>query len=297
MNNQPLRNTDPAKVPEYDPDFERYVRDNPKVTYVHPDDSWPRAKLIRSFEALCGSERLDSVYRELKRDHPNPKDFFRAALGRARIETQLVPNRLPEVPTGRPLVIVANHPFGIVDGLVLIELALALRGDFRLVLNALLCQDGDLLPHFLPVDFSETRDAQKVNIRTKRLALDALDQDVPLILFPGGGVATANRLGFGRLVEFPWTTFVAKLVLQAQADVLPVYFPGRNSRLFHIASHIGEPLRLALLIHETLRKFETTLRLEVGPLLPHEQLAGMNRRELTEHLEGHCVKPAHRSAR
>ena len=85
-----------------------------------------------------------------------------------------------------------------------------MAGDFRVVINSLLCQDRDLAPYFLPIDFAGTREAERRNIRTKQLAGDALNDGIPLILFPSGTVSTATHRGFGPVKDTHWTTFAAK---------------------------------------------------------------------------------------
>ena len=130
-------------------------------------------------------------------------------------------------------------------------------------------EDRDLARHFLPIDFSGTRAAERRNVRAKQLASKALADGIPLVLFPSGTVSTANRLGFGPVREAAWTTFAAKLIRQHTPTVVPVYFHGQNSRPFHVASHIAEPLRMAMLMREALRRFGTTVALDIGkPNIP-----------------------------
>jgi putative hemolysin len=154
------------------------------------------------------------------------------------------------------------------------------------MLHALLCQDRQLAPYFLPIDFEANKNATRTNIRSKQLALDFLSQDVPILIFPSGMVSTASRMGFGPVTDGPWSTFAAKIIREAKATVVPFYFHGQNSRKFHIASHIAEPLRMALLVHEALNKFGQTLRVEIGEPLHWDQLAQScgSRNELTQFL-------------
>ena len=153
------------------------------------------------------------------------------------------------------------------------------------MLHALLCQDRDLAPYFLPIDFLPTREATKSNIRSKQLAVEHLRNNIPVLIFPSGMVSTADKFGFGQVVDAPWTTFAAKLVREAQATVVPVFFHGQNSRKFHLASHIAEPLRMALLVNEALRKFDQTIRVDLGDPIPWSQLADCESRQaLTEYL-------------
>ena len=100
-------------------------------------------------------------------------------------------------------------------------------------------------------------------------------------------VSTADRFGFGEVVDAPWTTFAAKLIKESQASVVPVFFHGQNSRKFHVASHIAEPLRMALLVHEALLKFGDSLKVDVGDVIPWTELEGLeDRQALTDYLYG-----------
>ena len=250
--------------PKLDPQFSDYVVDNPSLSYVQPDDSRLRKFIINSLELMMGREKLELVYRELKNKPFDIETFFGDAIETGKLNVNhrgILPS---EINVDGPLIFLANHPYGIVDGMVLCDIAARIRGDFRILLHSILCQDIDLAPYFLPVDFNETKAAMKTNIRTKQLALDALTKDVPLLLFPSGMVSTAKKFGFGSVEDAPWTTFAAKLVKQSKATVVPIYFHGRNSRTFHVASHIAESLRTGLLMHEAINKFGNRVDVAIG---------------------------------
>jgi putative hemolysin len=169
--------------------------------------------------------------------------------------------------------------------MTLCDMAIKARGEFRILIHAVLCQDRDLAPYFLPIDFKPTKAALKNNINAKKVAQECLAQDIPIIIFPSGFVSTANKRGFGEVVDAPWTTFAAKLIRDAQATVVPVFFHGRNSRRFHLASHIAEPLRMALLLNEALKQFGKEVKSEVGGPLDWQQLATFKTRQsLTDFL-------------
>ena len=115
--------------------------------------------------------------------------------------------------------------------------------------------------------------------------MEFLSQDVPVLIFPSGTVSTANKFGFGSVQDAPWTTFAAKIIREARATVVPIFFHGQNSRKFHVASHIAEPLRMAMLVHEALKKFGQTVKIEIGEPLKWEQLEDKgSRRQLTDYL-------------
>ncbi|MEM1261000.1 MAG: lysophospholipid acyltransferase family protein [Pseudomonadota bacterium] len=263
-----------------------YVVDDPRITYAQPSDSWLRRRLITSTEVLFGRRRVEQIYRDLKSREFDAGQFFGDALAAGGVRVNWHGAGLDDVPSTGPLVVLANHPFGVIDGLVLCDLAMRLRGNFRVMINAALCQDRDLAPYFLPIDFADTRQAVRTNLASKKLARDALAAGIPVLIFPAGGVSTATRrFGFGPVEELPWSTFVARLIRDSRAAVLPLHFHGRNSRKFHVASSIAEFLRMALLLAEVRNKLDTDIHVTVGELLPFEALQRLGgRRELTDFL-------------
>jgi len=268
-----------------DPQFVSYLREPPRLSYSQPDDSWLSRQLVESVEVLFGRRRVEAIYHELKSRSLEITQFFEAALTEARISLNYNQQALKQIPSQGPLMFVANHPFGVVDGLALCDLVVKQRGDFRIMLHALLCQDAELAPYFLPIDFKKSPQATRTNIRSKQLAFKALAADIPVIIFPSGMVSTAGRAGFGKVTDAPWTTFAAKIIREAHATVIPVYFHGQNSRKFHVASYLAEPLRMGLLIHEALKKFGHTLQMEIGAPLGWEALqVHDSRQKLTDFL-------------
>ena len=261
------------------------MRPVPRVSYAQPDDSFLTRTLISTIEVLFGRRRVEKKYRATKNMQVPAADFFGEALKQSRIDVAWHGFDLSQTPDG-PLVIVANHPFGVVDGLIICDLAARLRGNFKVLLHSGLCQDADLMPFFLPIDFGNTKAAISNNIKVKKVAKQSLRDGIPVVIFPAGMVATATeKFGFGQVQEYPWTKFAARLIQETQATALPVFFSGRNSRKFHLASKVAEPLRMALLIREALEKFGTTIDAVVGDPMPHYKLASFeSRTALTEFL-------------
>lgn len=268
-----------------DPAFEFYVRENPGLSYEDPASSWLARTLTRNLETLMGRPKLEGLYHQLKAQTPDAPCFFKEALKASQIRVNVDKSPLERIDTSKPLLFIANHPFGVLDGLVMCNLALELSGNFRVVINSLLCQDRELAEYFLPIDFSGTKEAAARNIRAKQLAIEALQNHIPLILFPSGMVSTADNFGFGKVYDGPWSTFVAKLATKVQPTIVPVYFEGQNSRPFHLASHIAEPLRMAMLLREALKRFGSEINLTIGePIAPQEYCNQSKRHELTQRL-------------
>jgi putative hemolysin len=180
--------------------------------------------------------------------------------------------------------VVANHPFGIGDGVALLALAETLGRPYRILINSDFLRVPEIRPHALPIDFSGTAEATETNLATRREARRLLKSGVTIVVFPAGGVATAEH-PFGKAEELPWKSFTARLIQLAHAAVLPVFFEGQNSALFHFVSRYSLTLRLALLVSEFRYCVGGTITAHVGDIVPFAKLEARNDRNgLTEEL-------------
>jgi len=257
----------------------------PELSYAN--ENQPRLKrwFIRSVEGLSGRERYARLY-DIWRNQIVPtgdRVFTRMLdlIGVGLIGAEDWP--VAAIPDG-PLVIVANHPFGIGDGIAVLSLAERLGRPFKVMINADLLKIREMEPYSLPVDFSETKEALKSNLAVRHEALKLLKDGTVIVVFPAGGVATAPK-GFGAAEDLPWKIFPARLVQEARANVIPMHFEGQNGRLFHLASRLSMTARISLLIHEFSRLSGRAIRVRVGPLIPHADLAIFgDRKALLGHL-------------
>lgn len=183
---------------QVDPQFEFYLRDNPGLSYADDSSPWLTRRVTRTFEKWLGRERLEAHYHALKNNHTSSQDFFRQALEISGVDLECDMSPLSKIPQNHPVIFIANHPFGVIDGLILCNIALRLNDNFRVVINSLLCQDRDLASHFLPIDFSGSKEASRRNIRAKQLANEALSAGIPLILFPSAWSRRPIVLALGR---------------------------------------------------------------------------------------------------
>jgi len=182
---------------------------------------------------------------------------------------------------GRPLLMIANHPFGMPDGVAALALAERIGRPVKILVHADLLRIPEMARFSLPIDFSETREAQQVNAASGREAIARLKSGETIMIFPAGGIATADW-PLGRASDLPWKTFVAKLVQKARADVVPLYFSGQNSWRFHAASQVSMFLRTSLILPEALRCLGRTIEVRVGATIPYEQMSAITcRNELT----------------
>ncbi|WP_244496219.1 1-acyl-sn-glycerol-3-phosphate acyltransferase [Aureimonas ureilytica] len=254
----------------------------PELSYARPHDRLARRLVIRSMEQAAGRQKLARLYalwRESARREPASR--FQAMLALMRIHLDISGTWPPAIAPGEPLVILANHPFGIGDGAALLALAERLGRPFRILVSNDLMRIEELAEFGLPISFEETREAQALNLQTRREAMRLLGQGVTIIIFPAGGVATAPKT-FGRAEDLPWKPFAARLVRMGRATVLPVHVEGQNGPLFHFVSPFSQTLRYGLLIGAFRRLYGRGITMRVGAPIRFE--AAPEGRELTEAL-------------
>jgi putative hemolysin len=273
------------------------------LTYASPRDPRWKRWAMHAIEDLSGRRSLLPIYRAWRTEVAGKSPRMMGELLSMIGTTLDINGGNPDartwpaaVPSGAPLVIVANHPFGIGDGIAILALTEQLGRPYRILMNSDFLKVPEIRHLALPIDFSETRDAIKTNVESRNAARRLLREGVTIVVFPAGGVATADHLA-GKAEELPWKTFTARLIQQAEAAVLPVYFEGQNGPLFHFASRYSLTVRLALMVSE-LRKFvKATVPVHVGAVVPFSALAcRTDRQALTHELYArvHQLAPASR---
>lgn len=254
-------------------------------SYADPDDPALKRALIRLIETLTGQPKLHAMYLDYTADPARYPDFWQAAMHYLNLGIMVDQTRLNAIPKDGPLVIVSNHPFGVIDGLVAGHLISQVRRDFKILTHSLLCRAPEAKPFLLPVDFAETKEALATNLETRKAARAHLEAGGCLVIFPAGGVSTTPTPFARQAQDVEWKSFVTRMVHQGRADVVPMFFEGQNSRPFQIVSHMSQTVRLALFFHEVSRRIGTQVAVKIGERLPYSELSRIvDRHELTETL-------------
>ena len=249
----------------------------PNLSYAAYFDHPVKRGMVRMIEKLSGQPRLQKLY-ETYRENLAHEPFFTAAVKLLELDAEFNTGRLAQIPATGPLVVVANHPFGVLDGLLISWLISLRRKDFKVLTNAVLDGAPEARNWLLPIDFNRTKEAQQTNIATRAESLQRLNNGECIIVFPAGGVST-SATPFGRAaIDDTWKPFTAKLITRSQASVTPIFFEGQNSRLFQWASHMAIELRLALIFREVKRRIGTAVPIHIGETLTPEDLAGAGKR-------------------
>ncbi len=248
--------------------------DEPPISYLDPAWSRTQRGVVRVVERLTGQRHLRAIYRSFRAEGGTPETFWSEMMRRSAIQLDFREEALALIPRTGRLLVVANHPYGLVDGFALCWLIKQVRPDFKLLINAVLVQAPETAPHLLPLDFSGTREGVEINIRSRAAARAHLEAEGALLVFPAGAIATApDRWGRRPALDGPWQPIVAQLMQRSRAPALPVFFEGQNSRLFQIVSHYSVTLRLALMAGEIRRRFGTSVAMHIGAPFAYDEVA------------------------
>ena len=259
-----------------------------EFSYASESHSLGRILAIRAVETMSGQPLLKKLYLDYQRENLPPESFWSEVINRLDLDIKIHAGALDNVPETGPLVVVANHPYGVLDGIAICWLVAQRRKDFKILINSVLCRAREMTDHVLPIDFEPTAEALEMNLQSRKQARDHLDAGGVVIVFPSGGIATTPKMFARQAAEEPWAPLVGQLVRRSKASVLPVYFDGQNSRLFQMASHVSYAMRVALIFHEVRRRIGTNLDVVIGDALDFEALEGhLPPKKLARHLQSH----------
>lgn len=250
------------------------VYDRRTLTYANSfDDRWT-SLAIKTIEWLTGKLtilRMVSKFEKNNAEYRGQK-FWRGALNTMGIDLETPQEQIDNIPADGPVVIVANHPHGMVDGMIFADLIGRRRLDYRILTRSVLTGLDEAATSFMiPVPFPHDPEAQRkmVDMRAKTMAF--LKEGGAVALFPSGVVMSSDSW-FGPAVEREWNVFTAQLIRRSGARVVPIYFPGSNSRWYQIACQISPILRQGLLLHEIVRSCNKPQAPVVGKPLTDEQM-------------------------
>ena len=243
------------------------------ISYAYSAQTRGGRAVIRALENATGRLNLMRRAAGYQAEVSQGADFWQVMVKRYGLSLEIVGGSLANLPMDGPLVVVSNHPYGILDGLMMGHiLSTARQGDFRILANDVFRKAEDLDRVILPLSFDETRDAMALNLETRKVSLDYLAQGGAIGIFPGGTVSTSAK-PFSKPLDPEWRSFTAKLIAKSGATVVPIYFEGANSRLWQIASHMHATLRLALLIKEFKRRTDEPVKVVIGTPIPADEIA------------------------
>ncbi|WP_245472072.1 lysophospholipid acyltransferase family protein [Rhizobium jaguaris] len=260
------------------------------LSYASDEDHIVKRMAIRNMEGALGRNAVEEVYERWRVDvHGFSQHPFGRLLEMCGIDFRINGEWPPhEIPEG-PIVMVANHPFGVADGMALGAIAEHFGRPYRVIVNERMMKVPEFRPYILPISFDETPEAMEINLSTRSEAIKLLRDGVTIGIFPSGGVATAPR-GFGPAEELPWKMFFPKLIQMGRASVLPIFIEGQNSLLFQMVSRVSPTVRIALLFNEFHRLSKRSISARVGRLMPYSELAAIRDcKALMDHIQQRVI--------
>ena len=207
--------------------FTKY--DRRSLTYANSFDSPATALTIRTIEWFTGKLSILRMIKQFeRRGAPTGQPFWRAALDTMGIDLQTPDAQLEHIPREGPVVAVANHPHGLVDGMILADLIGRRRTDYKILTRALLTGiDEVAASYMIPVPFPHEPDAQRKSVEMRAKAMAHLKEGGLISVFPSGVVASSDSM-FGPVIEREWNVFTAQMIRRSGAPVVPISFPGAN---------------------------------------------------------------------
>ena len=234
-----------------------------EISYAITAKSRKGRVLIRSIENTTGRLRLIHRARGYDKDIDENNTFWDVVARRYGLSLEVVSGALSNIPAEGPVVVISNHPYGILDGLMMGKILSTARKEFRIMAHKVFSKADEISDSILPISFDGTKEAMAMNLKTRKEALKYINEGGAVGVFPGGSVSSPQRM-FSRPMDPEWGTFSAKMISRSNAAVVPVFFDGFNSRRFHVAGRMSRTLRTALLVNEFKRRINKPVKIAVG---------------------------------
>ena len=250
-----------------------------------------RPATIYAMEMALGGDRLTKTVEDHFRRIGQPDlhltdpgrgaDLFMQALG---INVEIVKGGPENIPKEGPVLVVGNHPHGILEVMAGAAEVLKVRKDCKVLVNYSIAHNR-LFGHFcLPIDMRGTDKAERVNMRSAATFRQYLKRGGVGVIAPAGAIADRKHLG-EKATDWEWRTSAAKWARQTGATVVPIYCDSENGLLFHIASKLSMPLRIGMIYYQNWRMRRRTLKIAIGDPISPETLQGFpTAKEATEYL-------------
>ena len=237
-------------------------------------------------ELLTGKLKLKKLYDQYLSENRPPEYFWDDAITKLKLTIITNFQEGSYIPKKGKLIVIANHAFGVADGVSICSVISKVRQDYKMVTHKVLRQADAVKDKILPIDFNENKDALMTNINTRKEAEKVLLSEGVIVLFPSGRIATKKNLKkYTKADDGEWKQWVSKLILKTKSPVLPIYFDGQNSQWYHIANKLGLTFRYSLCMYELKRKIGDNIYMYFGSLISYENVAKIGDiKEITKYL-------------
>lgn len=221
-------------------------------------------------DRVLALDEISRIYTDAVAGDP-ARPFVDRLLDAVPVSYDLPPEDRARIPATGPLVVVSNHSFGGIEGLILLSILRSVRSDIRIMANYMLEQVPELRESFIFVDPFGRPGSPHMNSRPLRESIRWVKGGGVLGVFPSGEVARLD-LRQRAVTEPPWSETVSCIIRAAGAPVLPVYFDGTNSPTFHVLGLVHPRLRTAMLPRQLTNKRNRELPVRIGGVIAHARL-------------------------
>ena len=244
-----------------------YKKVNHDLSYAHSAQSRLGRSIIRCLENATGRSALLSRSPNLRTNMHSIQNFWHSIMEGYGVTIDIMQGELGDIPVDQPFIVVANHPYGILDGLVMGSVLAQSGANFKIIANDIFNKAREISDKILPISFKNTREAISLNLRTRKNAITHLSHGGAIGIFPGGTVSTSSKL-FSQPADPAWRSFTAKMIFKSNALVVPIFFDGNTSRIFQLASHLHPNIRAGLLLREFKLRLDKPVRIVIGKPIP-----------------------------
>ena len=261
-------------------------KNNIAFTFATAEVSRLGQLFIMIIELLTGKLKLKKLYDQYLLENRPPEFFWDDAIKKLQLTIKTNFQEGSYIPKKGKLIVIANHAFGVADGVSICSVISKVRQDYKMVTHKVLRQADAVKDKILPIDFNETKEALLTNINTRKEAETVLKNQGVIVLFPSGRIATKKNLKkHEKADDGEWKLWVSKLILKTKSPVLPIYFDGQNSQWYHMANKLGLTFRYSLCMYELKRKIGDDIYMYFGSLISYENLAKIGDiKEITKYL-------------
>ena len=237
-------------------------------------------------EKISKIDEIKSLYKVNYKELKQSNNFWKKTLDILKIN--YIAENVDNIPKAGSSIIVANHPFGLLDGLIICSIICDIRKDYKILINDEVSQIDQIREYLLPIKFSKLTEDIKKNIISKKKAIEHVNSNGILITFPSGEVATSSLI-FNEANERRWKPLIGSIINKTNATIIPVRFFGKNSLFFQTIGFVNNNLRRILFIRELLNKKNQTFKLSIGKKISSLQNERLNNRQIVDKLRSIVV--------
>ena len=232
-------------------------------------------------EKISKIDEIKSLYKVNYKELKQSNNFWKKTLDILKIN--YIAENVDNIPKAGSSIIVANHPFGLLDGLIICSIICDVRKDYKILINDEVSQIDQIREYLLPIKFSKLTEDIKKNIISKKKAIEHVNSNGILITFPSGEVATSSLI-FNEANERRWKPLIGSIINKTKAEIIPVRFFGKNSLFFQTVGFINNNLRRILFIRELINKKNRTYKLSIGEKISSLQKEKLNNKQIVDKL-------------